>query len=213
MDIIFLGGGGHAKSIIPLVLELSNKNINIVGYTDIDDQNEIYGVNYLGQDDIIDKLSDTAKIINCLGSTEKNNIRHNAYIKYATRMVGFISQNAIISRYSNVYCGNGIVMKNIQVMPGAIINSGVNIADNVIINSGAIIEHDCTIGVSSHIAPGATLCGSVTIGDISHIGANASILQNIIIGSNAVIGAGVTVRKNIKNGIVYCGNTTQDAKL
>lgn len=195
-DIIFLGGGGHAQSLIPLVLH-EVQNINILGYVDIINHGNIHGVQYLGNDDMI-HTKPTAKIINCIGSTEKSNLRHKIYLKYQDKIIGFQSNKA------NIYNRNTI-HKSVQIMPGAIINPGVQIMPNVIINSGAIIEHNCKIGTSTHIAPGAVLCGNVIIGDQCHIGANVTILQNISIAPNTIIGANSLVTKNITESGTYYG--------
>ena len=204
MNLIFLGGGGHARSLIPEILgfiKTHNITVNILGYTDIKNNGEIYGVKYLGVDDIIYTLSNY-KIINCLGSTEKAQIRHNNFLKYKEYIVGFISPKAIISSLDSV----GFQNLGLQIMQGAIINSGVNIGANTIINSGAIVEHDVSIGVSCHIAPGAIICGGVKIGNNVHIGAGTTILQELTIANNVIIGAGSVVAKNINETGVYFGN-------
>jgi len=49
--------------------------------------------------------------------------------------------------------------KGVQIMAGAIVQTGCAIGDNVILDIGAILDHDCIIGVHSHIAAGVVLYG------------------------------------------------------
>jgi UDP-perosamine 4-acetyltransferase len=81
----------------------------------------------------------------------------------------------------------------VQILAGAIIQTGTRIGDNVVANSGCRIDHDCIIGNHAFIGPGAVLCGEVTIGAGSFIGANATVLPGISIGENVVVAAGSTV--------------------
>ena len=52
--IVVIGGGGHAKVVISILKKLGN--YKVVGYTDIDNKGEILGVDYLGNDEILEKL-------------------------------------------------------------------------------------------------------------------------------------------------------------
>lgn len=204
MKLVFLGGGGHAKILISEIIHFianSDTKIELLGYTDFEDKGEILGLKYLGKDKII---SPDCKILNCIGSTGKTSGRYEAFLKYKSKMIGFISPQAII--HSHSFLKEGISQFNVQVMPGSIINHNASIGENSLINTGAIIEHDVRIGASTHIAPGAVICGGVSIGSNVHIGAGSTIIQNISICDNAIIGAGSVVVGDINQAGTYIGN-------
>ncbi|MFH0803208.1 MAG: acetyltransferase [bacterium] len=91
------------------------------------------------------------------------------------------------------------------VAPGAILNPGSRIGENVIINSGAIIEHDCVIGEGAHICPGVCLAGGVQVGRLAWVGLGSRVIQNVRIGDAAVIGAGAVVLNDIPAGATAVG--------
>ncbi|WP_230084993.1 polysialyltransferase family glycosyltransferase [Providencia sp. wls1922] len=133
--------------------------------------------------------------INGVGILPYSNIREKVnahFMQMGYQFDKVIANSAIVSDY--VELGPGT-----QVLPRAIIQTGVTVGENSIINTGSIIEHDCKIGNNNHIAPGATLCGGVTTSDTVYIGANATIIQGITITKNSIVGAGAVITKEKDN--------------
>jgi sugar O-acyltransferase (sialic acid O-acetyltransferase NeuD family) len=192
--IIIIGGGGHAKVLLEILLRLK-LDIYAVVAPQIDTKSGLFkGLRHYVSDDAVLKYStDQVVLVNGVGSLPGNTIRRSIFDKFDHDGYEFLtvaSDLAIVSSYCTLGMG-------VQIMPGAIINADTHIGDNCIINSGAIIEHDCTLGHSVHIAPGATLSGGVECGDYVHVGAGANIIQGISIASGATVGAGATATKNI----------------
>ncbi len=192
--IILVGGGGHCKVVLSILLE--NKKYEIVGI--FDQQNKIgrkiLGIDIKYTDDQLEKVHKKAMnafvTLGSIGKSEKRIFLFNKLKNIGYTLPIIISKYAVISKETHI--GEGTV-----VMPGAIVNPGAIIGKNCIINTGSIIEHDCIIGDHVHIAPGVTLSGGVRIGNKSHIGTGSSIIQNIKIGKNVIVGAGSVVIKNI----------------
>lgn len=187
-DIVIIGYGGHAKSVVDCI-ERSHK-YRIVGYTELREQQSDY--NYLGTDEALYEIynSGVRNAVVGIGYLGKDNIRAMLYRKL--KDIGFklpviIDPRAIVSQ--NVSIGEGtIVGKN------AIINSESVIGKMAIINTGAIIEHECEIGDYVHIAVGAVICGQVKVGQESFVGANATVIQCQEIGPKRIIPAGMVIR-------------------
>src|SRR5262249_34273496 len=121
--------------------------------------------------------------------------RYSLAAKYQARgceLPALIHKNAI---------GFGTMSDAVQVMAGAVVQTGTHIEPAPIINTGALVGHDCIIGMGAHIAPGAVLCGGVTVGNCSLIGANATVLPGITIGSNVIVPAGTVVREDITQAV------------
>lgn len=193
-QILVLGHGGHARSLID-ILERENK-YQIAGYVindNVIDGSMDYPV--IGTDEDLEHLyqngiRNAALGIGYLGKAE---LRERLYVKL--KDIGFhmpviCDPSAIISEHAKIEEGSFIGK-------GAIINSDVTVGKMCIINSGAIVEHDCQIGDFSHISVGSILCGGVYIGRASFVGANSTIIQEKTIGKNSIIGAGSVVINDI----------------
>lgn len=189
---VIIGGGGHAKVLIDMLQE---HNVNIIGYTEINEIHEkILGVPCIGNDDEIFKYKiEEIYLVNGLGSTGDNTYRKMIFEKFIGKGYLFPSVVSMAASLS----GNITVGSGVQIMRGALIQPGVALDDNTIVNTGAVIDHDCIIGKHVHIAPGVTISGGVTIDDMSHIGTGAKIIQGINIGREVLVAAGAVVINNI----------------
>lgn len=202
-DIILLGLGGHAHSVVDSI-EQSGK-YNIIGFLDTEEMLGKHFRDYcvLGTDDALGKYFDKGikNAFVTIGFLGKGNIRNQLYKQL--KNIGYlvpdiIDGSAVVSE--NAELGDGVfVGKN------AVINANAKIGEMCIINTGAIVEHDCTIGKFSHIAVGSVICGGVSVGEQTMIGANATVIQEKEIGSHCVIGAGTIVSKNIQDNVIRYG--------
>ncbi len=201
--LIIMGGGGHSRVLIGLI-KLSGR-FEIIGI--LDPQNELdsqaEGISVLGSDDLLPELYSKGITNACIaiGSIKENSKRKILYEK--VKRLGFsvpslVHPGAIISE--NVKLSEGI-----QIMAGAIIQTGTTIGENTIINTGAIIDHDCKIGRHVHICPGVVVSGGITVDDDSFIGAGSTIIQGIKIGKGVTVAAGSVVVKDVPNGYTVKG--------
>ncbi len=198
-DVVILGFGGHAKSIVDSIMQ--EGKYNIVGYTDNNDCHCAFS--YLGTDERL--------------ATVYHNGVHKAVLG-----VGFLGNSLIRDRivdiakkigfeFPIVVDPSAIIAKDVAIGEGcfigkkAVINAGSIIGDFCIINTGSIIEHENRIGDYSHVSVGAILCGNVTIGNHSFIGAGTTVVQGQNIGSNCIIGANSTVISNIEDNVKIYG--------
>ena len=200
--VIIIGGGGHARVLISTLKALRREIIGLLHPDTSLIGQCIAGVCALGNDDKIkDYAPDTIELINGLGSVSLPEKRKDIYMKFKKNGYSFASvihPSAIV--VDDVKIGEGV-----QIMAGAILQSGCLIGDNAIINTGAIVDHDCKIGAHVHIAPGSVISGGVEIGEIAHIGTGATIIQGVKIGDSAVIGAGAVVIDNVPSNNMFVG--------
>lgn len=201
-SVIVLGGGGHAKVLIDALL---NQNVSIIGYTDQNPEKigkKVFDVSCLGDDQIIFGYSaDSIRLVNGIGSIATTDLRKMLFQKFKDRNYSFL--NVIHS--SAVIASDVILSEGVEVMAGAIIQTGCEIGNNSIINTKASVDHDCRIGSHVHIAPGVTLSGGVTVEDGVHIGAGATIIQGVKIGRNSIIGAGAVVISDVPENVTAVG--------
>ena len=195
-DIILLGIGGHAHSVVDSI-EQTGK-YRIVGFLDT---KEMQGKQYRDYW-VLD--TDAA-----LGKYYAEGIR-NAFVTIGFMGYGYVRNRLyhqlkeIGYKIPNIIDNSAIIALNVRLEEGifigkrAVVNANTCIRKMCIINTGAIIEHDCQVGEFSHVAVNSVLCGSVLVGKQTFIGANATVIQEKKVGNNCIIGAGTVIRKNVE---------------
>jgi sugar O-acyltransferase (sialic acid O-acetyltransferase NeuD family) len=200
LPAILIGGGGHAKVLISALLAQKRK---ILGYVDINRSLvSVLGIENLGDDDVAFQYSPSeVRLVNGVGSIGSTRLRCAVFEKFKVK--GYIFETVI--HPSAFVAAEVDLEEGVQVMGGAIVQPGTQLAKNVIVNTGARIDHDCLIGCHAHIAPGATLCGGVRVGTGSQIGAGATVIQGITIGPRSIVGAGAVVIDDVPEGLIVAG--------
>ena len=198
-SVILLGGGGHAR-VLQDILE-QREDVKILGYTDWKPREDL-GLKYLGNDDALrDYSALDVYLVNAVGSMRLPQDREKVFRKgkgLGFRFLSVIHTKAVISTHTSL--GEGV-----QVMAGAVVNTGAVIDDDVIINTNATVDHDGRIGAHTHLAPGVTLSGHVVIGAGCHLGTGACVIQGIAIGRESLIGAGAVVIRDLPERVMAWG--------
>lgn len=191
--VIILGGGGHARMLADTLRQMSRA---IHGYSSICDEGELIpGVPYLGNDEVIlGQPTGEVGLVNGVGSIGDNWLRRRLFEDFRRKGFCFLE----VVHAAAILSPQAALGQGCQLMPGAIVNAGSELAENVIINSRALVEHDCQVGGHTHIASGALLCGGCRVGESAHVGAGAVVIQSLSIGHGAVIGAGAVVTKDVE---------------
>ena len=158
-DIILLGVGGHAHSVVDSI-EQAGK-YNIIGFLDTEEMQGKRFRDYtvLGTDNALKKYYNNGirNAFVTIGFMGHGNVRNQLYNQL--KDIGYTVPNIFDSR--------AVVSKNAELEDGifigknAVINAKAQIGKMCIINTGAIVEHDCRIGEFSHIAVGSVECGGV----------------------------------------------------
>lgn len=200
-DVLLIGAGGHASVLLDMLIE---HKFNIIGYVSPSpaaNQKLFSNFHWFKLDtDILKIDKSTIKLVNGIGSLPGSTLRavfYNEYKKLGYTFLTLVSTAASVSKYA--YLEEGV-----QVMRGAIIQTGVSVGYNSIVNTGSIVDHDCTIGSNNHVAPGTTISGQVTSKNNVHFGTGSSVIQSIDLNENVIVGAGAAITKNVdKNTICY----------
>lgn len=180
--IVILGCGGHAKSILDVIL-FNNKNEDVIFVDKNAGENEtILGFPVLKDYNITDE-----KIIVGIGDNTK---RRELSQKYYNNLTTIISKNAYIGH--EVKIGKGVFIAH-----HAHVGILTTIDDFCIVNTSASVDHECHLGKCTFIAPNVTLCGKVTVNENCFIGAGTTIVPNITIKSDTFIKANSLI-KNTK---------------
>ncbi len=197
--IIIMGCGGHSKVLMEIIR--MTDEYEIAGILDpvIEAGTVINGVTVIGDDSMLSELKARGIMNACIavGSVKDNSRRKIVY--ESVRSSG-LDLPCLVHPRAIVSAADTELSEGVQVMAGAIIQTGSRINENTIINTGAVIEHDCVIGKNVHICPGAVVCGGSVIKDNAFVGAGAIIIQGLIIGEGAVVGAGAVVKRDLSDG-------------
>lgn len=194
-DIILLGMGGHAKSVIDCI-ERQGK-YRIAGFLDKEDRGKVSyrGYEVIGNDDDLSRLYDegienACVTVGFMGNSIVRNCLYERLKEIGYRLPNIIDPSAVLA--ADAALGEGNFIGKL-----AMVNADAKIGSMCIINSGAMIEHECRVGDFSHISVGTVLCGGVTVGKNTFVGAGATLIQGIVVGDGCIVAAGVTLRKNV----------------
>lgn len=202
--IVFVGAGGHARSILEAMTDTSN----VLGYIDLKDcgglrRKDGTVLERIG-DDAHDHLPDCAKnnrlIISLVaGATCSLDLRKRVIEKYkGCKFATVVAPTAYVADDVTIDEGS-------TIMHHVFINCGSVVGKHAVLNTSAVIEHDCRMGDNVFVGPGAVLCGGVTVGNNVFIGANATLKPCINICDDVVIGLGAAVLDDITEPGTYVG--------
>lgn len=211
-EIGIVGGGGHAKVIMDIILKNREigQDVDILGFFD-DDLNKkaVYNIPNLGPISDIEKEVEGNENIEIILGIGDNVIRRKVFNKIDNENIRYFSAihpSAVIGNKVNI--GEGTV-----IVGGAVINVDTDIGEHCIINTSASVGHDIIVGDFVHISPGARLTGEVKIYDGVHIGTGAVIVPGISIGENSIIGAGAVVTEDIPSNCTAVGVPAKPIKF
>lgn len=202
-DIVLLGCGGHAKSVVDTIE--SKNQYNIKGFIAPMRIGEVIYKNYkiIGTDDDLAEIfyEGIKYAFVCVGFIGNSNLRQVLY--KTLKKIGYSIPNIIDK--SAVIASDVVIEEGVFIGKNAVVNSNTFIKKMSIINTGAIIEHDNFVNEFSHISVGSILCGNVKIGENTFVGAGATVIQEIEIGDNCIIGAGSVICNSVPSNNLVVG--------
>ena len=200
-NLIFIGGGGHCKSVIDVA---ESAEWTILGILDVAENvgKKILGYPIIGTDDQIPEFVHKAYFLVTVGQIENVGLRIKLHEKIASangKLATVIAPDAHVSKYSNLAEGTVVMHK-------AVVNAGAKIGKGCIINTMANIEHDAIVGDYCHISTGAMVNGDCSVGRETFIGSGVVLSNGVSIAERCIISAGAIVRKNVSISGIYAGN-------
>lgn len=193
-DLIIIGAGGHALSVIASI----GSRYKIAGFIDTNKDGEFCGYPILARSIAdIENSGDYCFFI-AIGDNETRKRYFNQLSEAGLEVISVIDKNAVVDK--DVKIGKGNFVGKL-----AVIVSGSEIGDNNLINSKALIEHGCKLGSHINISTNATLNGDVVVEDGVYFGSSAVCNGQKTLGENAVIGSGAVVVENVEPEITVVG--------
>ena len=193
--IILVGGGGHCKSVIDVLVD--SQEFKIIGILDMKDKvgSNLLGFPIIGTDEDIPKLVIKYKLFHItIGHILSNFNRVNLFHRIVSLGGVFPvikAYDAHISKYALIQPGSFIGHKTV-------VNAGAKIGFNCIINTGAVIEHDSIVENSSHISTCVTVNADCQVGEGSFLSSHVVINRGVKIPPESRIYSGSIVTKSFK---------------
>lgn len=199
--LLIYGAGGHAKSLMELVLQ--NDTYTIAGIVDDDIRLKgklVLGIPVLGTRVLLPSLIARGVLMAANGVGGIIDIALRVGIFQLLKSSGFsfpsqIHPRACVEPSASV--GEGV-----QVFANAYIGAEAVLRERCMINTNAVVSHDCEIGEYTHIAPGALLAGHVQVGERTLVGMGVTTTIGIKIGSGVRIGNGAIVLADVPDKMV-----------
>ncbi len=193
--ILIFGAGGHAKTIMEMVVQIGRYKIAGIVDDNIAAGTQVMGIRVVGTRSILPMLLEQGVKLaaNGVGGITDINIRVRIFEYLRNSGFSFpslIHPRAMVEPSAKV--GDGV-----QVFAGAYVGSEAELLPMCMVNTNAVISHDCKIGTYTHIAPGALLAGGVQVGDRTLIGMGVTTAIGIKIGSAVRIGNGATMLADV----------------
>jgi sugar O-acyltransferase (sialic acid O-acetyltransferase NeuD family) len=199
--ILIYGAGGHAKSVMEMVLQ--NNVHAIAGIVDDDKHlagKQVLGIPVLGTRALLPALVEQSVILAANGVGGIIDISRRVRIFELLESAGFTFPALTHPRATvepSAKVGDGV-----QVFANAYVGSEAILHSRCIVNTNAVVSHDCEIGAYTHVAPGALLAGHVHVGERTLVGMGVTTTIGVKIGSGVRIGNGAIILADVPDRMV-----------
>lgn len=207
--IVIVGGGSFIGNLINYIEGMDQ--YDIVGYTDIHNNGDFFGYEYLGDDSVLPELFRKGVKNAAIGvgnrlsdTTLKQKIYQNLL------SIGFtlpVIKGSGVIVHKGVKFGDGVILRD-----GAIVQASAVLGNCVMIGDRAIISHDTQIGDFSQVVSGCTLGRGIHIGKSAFLGFNCVVTNDLSIVDGCTVGACSLVNKNCETAGLYFGSPVKLVK-
>ena len=203
MRLAIIGSGDLGRSI---AWYATQNDYQVIGFYDDFQQNKVVdGYSVLGiQANIVDAYHNGVydALVCAIGYNhlkEREMIFNKYHYDYEIPFASIIDKSCHIDPSSSI--GDGVVM-----FPGAFIDKGVILEDNVLLNVCVTIAHDTKIKAHTFVSPRVAIAGFTTIGKRCMIGINSTIIDNVSISDDIRLGGGSLVITDLVKSGLYVGS-------
>lgn len=167
--VVIIGAGGHGRVVIDAAL--SDLNLEVIGFLDDGDTEDILGVPKIGKISDIENLKEYKFHIA---------IGNNKFRKELSEKIGI--ENLISIIHLSAYIARDVEMgKGCYIGANSVINARSRLGNSTIVNTGSIVEHDCVLKDYSHLSYRVLLGSGVTIKEGVYIEMGEIVKRGIIV--------------------------------
>jgi sugar O-acyltransferase (sialic acid O-acetyltransferase NeuD family) len=200
--IVIFGAGGHAKTLIGVLLAEGRWQLaGLLVESIYANPGSVLGYEVLGDETRLDALrqSGIEQAIVAIGDNQGRSrmaglLRHAGY-----SLVSVIHPSAAIM-------AEACVAEGACIHAFCVIGPECRIGRNAIIQPFASIGHEGLVGECVQFSPGVHIGGKVRIGDNCFFGPGAVVYPKVTIGQNVSVGANSVINKDVPDNAVIVGN-------
>lgn len=207
-DIVIIGAGGVGRETALIIEDINNinKEWNLIGFVDDNDdiQNtKINDYDVVGKLDYLLNYEKEVYVVCAIANYNVkksivNKLKSNKNIIFATLIHPSTSLNRTVE------IGEGcIIYQNVMV------TTNVTIGNHVIVSPKSGIGHDTVVKDYCNLLWNVNISGNVVLKEGVLVGSGATVIQGLEIGEGATLGAGAVVIRDIPMNKVAVGNPTR----
>jgi len=194
-SILVYGGGGHAKTVMEMILALGGYQIAGIVDDGIPAGTMVLGSPVLGAREILSALAGQGLRLAANGVGGILDIRIRVEIFGLLESSGF--SFPVLKHPGATVEPSAVIGEGTQVFANAYVGSGAVLQPRCMVNTSAVVSHECQVGAYSHIAPGALLAGLVHVGERTLVGMGVTTAIGVRIGSGVRIGNGAIILADV----------------
>jgi sugar O-acyltransferase (sialic acid O-acetyltransferase NeuD family) len=195
---IVIGTGGHANSIIDLIVGQGGE---VECFVDFDSDVK----SHLGKPVVtindLSKFNYKSNLVFAIGNpvTRKQAFQDMSLQKLTKNFPPLVHKTSYIAEGVKLGFGT-VLLGNVFVGPNS------QIGNFCILNTKSSIDHDCQIGDFNILSPSVTVAGTVLTGPECYFGMGALISNNLSIGAKSTIGANSFVKDSVPANSFFAGS-------
>ena len=200
--IILFGAGGHAKSVISVLLAQGKWQLaGLLEEGGREMGKRVLGYPVLGDLDELDPLmkKGITKAMVCIGTNPVRARISDLLISRGFELVSILHPTAFLMT-------DCVVGKGSFFHAHSLIGPKCHVGLSTVVQPFTSLGHEGRIGNFVHFCPGSHIGGKVTIGDLCFFGPGAVVYPCITIGRNVSVGANAVVDQDVPDDAVVIGN-------
>jgi sugar O-acyltransferase (sialic acid O-acetyltransferase NeuD family) len=193
-EILVLGGGGHGKSVVAMVLASGHTAAGV-----LDDDPALWGTRVQGVP-VLGPIDPAAYA----GAEAVLGVGRNASrIAVVERCAGMRWTRIL---YPHTYVNpTAEIGEGTVIFPGALVGADARLGAHVIMNGHTCVGHDTVLEDFVHVAAGVQIAGGVHVGRGAMLGIGSVVTPGIRIGAGAIVAAGAVVVRDVAAGTSVLG--------
>lgn len=197
--LLVIGAGGHAKSVLDLVLSLGRYG-EIIFATNREGDAPIPGFELVDERQLsprtIRERFDAVAV--AVGDNRARLGKVRSLSAAGVSLPALVHPRAHVSRLASL--GEGTV-----VMAGAVVNAFASVGVGCIVNTCAVVEHECEVADGAHLSPGAVVAGGSSVGEGAWLCANAGMADHVSLPAWSTLAGGSFLRASVEEAGLYAG--------
>ena len=204
MDIVMLGGGGHASACLGVVEDINVQGDSLINVSGVADDQWERPDRFTGRCDNLITGVEAAAGLNTPYLATIGYAQGRSEMVARAQAVGIIPCAPIIHHRANVSAHASVGDGSI-VFQFASLSALSQVGDHCYVSLCANLGHDSVLGDYSTLLPYVHVAGDCVIGERVQFGSGSRILAGLTVGDGATIGAGAVVTKDVAAGEIVAG--------